>query len=288
MRDLLQTALGGNVRVEMTLADDLWPAFADPTQIELVILNLGINARDAMQAGGVVAISTSNVTLGAPAHPEEPAPGDYVEIRVADTGVGMEPGVLEKAFEPFFTTKEPGRGSGLGLSQVLGFAKQSGGGVRITSLSGTGTTVHVYLPKALARRANAPLAEEPAVSAAPVSARVLLVDDEAPVREVIAQALRDMGHEVIEAGSGGAALEIMEQDASLNVALLDFAMPGMNGAELARRIRSRFPDMRVLFVTGYAETEALADVADDQIILKPLRQADLSRKLTAALKRRAA
>jgi len=288
MRDLLQTALGGNVRVEMTLADDPWPAFADPTQIELVILNLGINARDAMQTGGVVAISTSNVTLGAPAHPEEPAAGDYVEIRVADTGVGMEPGVLEKAFEPFFTTKEPGRGSGLGLSQVLGFAKQSGGGVRITSLSGTGTTVHVYLPRATLRRTTAPLAEEPAGSGAPVSARVLLVDDEAPVREVIAQALRDMGHEVIEAGSGGAALEIMEQDASLNVALLDFAMPGMNGAELARRIRSRFPEMRVLFVTGYAETEALADVADDQIIQKPLRQADLSRKLTAALKRRAA
>ena len=286
MRDLLQTALGGNVRVELTLDDDLWTAFADPTQIELVVINLAINARDAMQSGGVVAISTANVTLGPPVHPEEPPAGDYVEIRVADTGMGMEPGVLEKAFEPFFTTKGPGRGSGLGLSQVLGFAKQSGGGVRITSLLGTGTTVHVFLPKA-ALRAAMPVADQAAI-APTVSARVLLVDDEAPVREVIAQTLRDMGHEVVEAGSGGAALEIMEHDASLNVALLDFAMPGMNGAELARRIRSRFPEMRVLFVTGYAETDALSDVADDQIILKPLRQADLSRKLAAVLKRRAA
>jgi PAS domain S-box-containing protein len=283
MGELLQTALGTGIRMETIFAKDLWNAFADPTQMELVILNLAINARDAMDKSGVLTFSTSNVTLGPPAHAEEPAAGEYVEITVSDTGTGMELGVLERAFEPFFTTKETGHGSGLGLSQVLGFAKQSGGGVKITSLLGTGTTVHVFLPRAAAGAAPEKPASADIVTGETVSARVLLVDDEAPVREVIAQALRDLGHQVVEAGSGGAALEIMEHDASLNVALLDFAMPGMNGAELARRIRVRFPEMRVLFVTGYAETDALADVADELIVKKPLRHADLSRKLLAAL-----
>jgi PAS domain S-box-containing protein len=286
MRDLLLTALGGGIRIEVALAHDLWPAFADPTQIELVILNLAINGRDAMQGSGVLTIATANVTLGEPARSEEPPAGDYVEISVTDTGAGMAQDVLSRAFEPFFTTKETGRGSGLGLSQVLGFAKQSGGGVAISSTAGKGTGVRVFLPKS-----QLSLAFEREVAEgtnAPMSARVLLVDDEVAVREVIAQTLRDLGHDVVEAGSGGAALDIIANDPSLDVALLDFAMPGMNGAELARQICARHPRLCVLFVTGYAGTEALADIADERIIKKPLRPADLARKLKAALAARAA
>jgi CheY-like chemotaxis protein len=281
MRDLLQTAIGIGIRVDMNLAQALWPAFADPSQIELVLLNLAINARDAME-GGVLTITTGNATLAAPSKPEEPPPGEYVEIAVADTGSGMSADVLAQAFEPFFTTKETGRGSGLGLSQVLGFAKQSGGGVKIVSSVGTGTSVHVYLPKAHVLGA-VPRTNGETIAAAPRNARVLLVDDEAPVREVIAQSLRDLGHEVIEVGSAGAALEVIEHDQAFDVALLDFAMPGMNGAELARQIRTRRPGLGILFVTGYAETDALSDISDDRIIKKPLRQADLAEKLNAAL-----
>jgi signal transduction histidine kinase len=287
MRDLLQTALGGGVRVETALAQSLWPAFADPTQIELVILNLAINARDAMKNSGTLTISTANATLGKSARPEEPSAGDYVEIAVSDTGEGMEPQVLSRAFEPFFTTKETGRGSGLGLSQVLGFAKQSGGGVSLSSAPGAGTNVRVYLP-----RAPQAIETRNDEGGAPLHAAsgsyILLVDDEAAVREVIAQALRDLGHRVVEAGSGGAALEIIEREPTLDVALLDFAMPGMNGAELARQIRARYPKLCVLFVTGYAETEALAGVSEEHIIKKPLRHTDLRRKLHAALAAHAA
>jgi PAS domain S-box-containing protein len=282
MRDLLQTAVGAGIRTELELTESLWPAYADPTQIELVVLNLAINARDAMEKNGVLTIFTGNVSLGQPRSAEEPAQGDYVEIKVADTGVGMEAGTLARAFEPFFTTKETGRGSGLGLSQVLGFAKQSGGGVRLMSVPGVGTSVQVFLPRA-ANRPTQTTGESSVFVNGHASARVLLVDDEAPVREVIAQTLRDLGHHVVEAGSGGAALAIMEGDPSLDVALLDFAMPGMNGAELARQIRTRHPGVCVLFVTGYAETEELADIADERIIKKPLRQADLARKLQTAL-----
>jgi CheY-like chemotaxis protein len=211
-----------------------------------------------------------------------------VEISVADTGAGMTQAVLDRAFEPFFTTKETGRGSGLGLSQVLGFAKQSGGGVVISSAAGKGTHVRVFLPKSQLSLAFERTADEGREAAAPTSVRVLLVDDEVAVREVIAHSLRELGHDVVEAGSGGAALEIIANDPSLDVALLDFAMPGMNGAELARQIRARHPKLCVLFVTGYAETDALADIADECIIKKPLRQADLARKLNAALAAHAA
>src|SRR5262249_47107313 len=154
MADLLQTTLGGGTRIAETLAEPLWPAFADPTQIELVILNLAINARDAMDAGGTLCIATENVTLGPGEKPEEPPFRDYVAVSVSDSGAGMTPGVRKKAFEPCFTTKELGRGAGLGLSQALGFAKQSGGGVRLETSEGKGTTVTVYLPRA--RQARRP------------------------------------------------------------------------------------------------------------------------------------
>jgi CheY-like chemotaxis protein len=262
----------------------LWPAFADPTQIELVILNLAINARDAMDAGGTLSITTENVTLGPGEKPEEPPFGEYVAVCVSDSGAGMTQEVRKKAFEPFFTTKELGRGSGLGLSQVLGFAKQSGGGVRLETSEGNGTTVTVYLPRARqARRSET--ARTAGEKAAPNTgpARILLVDDEPPVREVIASELRELGHDVIEVGSGGAALEALDRDAPFDAAILDFAMPGMNGAELARQIRARRPEICVLFVTGYADTSELSQIADELIVRKPLLGGDLTRKLQAAL-----
>jgi signal transduction histidine kinase len=146
--DILRTTIGGRISTEIQLNEALWPGFADPTQLELIILNLAINARDAMPGGGTITIGTDNVTLGKPTRPEEPQAGDYVELTVSDNGTGMAPDVLAKVFEPFFTTKEIGKGSGLGLSQVLGLTQQLGGGVRIDSEPGRGTVVRVYLPRA--------------------------------------------------------------------------------------------------------------------------------------------
>jgi CheY-like chemotaxis protein len=169
----------------------------------------------------------------------------------------------------------------LGLSQVLGFAKQSGGGVKLESRLGHGTIVRIFLPRTATAEATAQ-ATPTADSASAEGTRVLLVDDDAPVRDVIAARLRELGYEVAEAGSGGAALDILDADAAIDVALLDFAMPGMNGVELARQIGARRPSLPILFVTGYAETGALADIGEDRIILKPPMDEDLSRKLSAA------
>ena len=217
MRDLLQSSMGGSVRLEARLRPDLWPALVDPTQIELIILNLAINARDAMEVGGSLTVSTENIVLGEPVRAEEPPPGDYVLIAVTDTGSGMTPEVRERAFEPFFTTKAVGKGSGLGLPQVFGFAKQSGGGVAIETTLGEGTSVRVYLPRAQERRRNPrPTSyEQPPEQMVGVRGkRVLVVDDDPPVREITATMLRTMGADVVEAGSGGAALEMLDAAAA--------------------------------------------------------------------------
>jgi len=183
MRDLLQSTMGGSIRIETRLTTELWPALVDLTQLELAVLNLSINARDAMEMGGTLSVSTGNVSLGLPFYPEEPPAGDYVAVSVIDTGAGMTSDVRSKAFEPFFTTKDVGKGSGLGLGQVLGFAKQSGGGVRIRSMIGTGTAVDIFVPRADAQ----PLRPEPPASfpgsVVKASARLILVDDDNAVRE---------------------------------------------------------------------------------------------------------
>jgi CheY-like chemotaxis protein len=203
---------------------------------------------------------------------------------VTDTGSGMTPEVLAKVFEPFFTTKEVGKGSGLGLSQVFGLAKQSGGGVRIDSAPGQGASVRVFLPRASA----APQADEadgpPPAEPAPKDLSVLLVDDDSAVREVTAGLLQDLGYRVVEAGSGGAALDVLDRLAEIDLLLVDFAMPGMNGAEVAREVHARRPDLPILFVTGYADTEALAAAGDDGILRKPFVERDLAAKLRSALR----
>ena len=291
MRDLLQSSMGGSVRLEARLRPDLWPALVDPTQIELIILNLAINARDAMAVGGSLTVSTDNITLGEPTRPEEPQPGDYVLIAVTDTGSGMTPEVRDRAFEPFFTTKAVGKGSGLGLPQVYGFAKQSGGGVAIETKLGEGTSVRVYLPRAQERRRTprATSYEQPPEQLGGVRGRrVLVVDDDPPVREITATMLRTMGAEVVEAGSGGSALEILDAGAGdFDLMVVDFAMPGMNGAELAATAAKKWPDLPVLFVTGYADLSAISSVSEDRIVQKPFRGGELQRKLGRLLASRA-
>jgi PAS domain S-box-containing protein len=286
MTELLQSTMGGSVMLEVSLGAGLWPALVDPTQIELVILNLAINARDAMQVGGTLTVATENVRLDEePLRPEEPAPGEYVVISVTDTGSGMSEEVRAKAFEPFFTTKEVGKGSGLGLAQVYGFAKQSGGGVRIRTALGQGTTVQVFLPRATGSAATGP---EQSVKGTETGSSgrnrvILLVDDDDAVREVSASLLTELGYRVIEAGSGGAALDILSQRPDVDLLLVDFAMPGMNGAAVAHEARSKRPDLPVLFVTGYADFSQLEAVAEDMVILKPFRGEELAEKVQAAL-----
>ena len=284
MGDMLQSAIGGSVQIEPPqLAPDLWSAMIDPTQIELVILNLAINARDAMAVGGRLTIRTENVTVGDPQRPEEPAAGDYVVVSVADTGSGMTDQVLGRAFEPFFTTKEVGKGSGLGLSQVFGLAKQSGGGVRIDTEIGKGTVIRVFLPRAEAAPVADPLPSGELQTARASGLIVMVVDDDETVREVTANFLDDLGYEVIEAGSGGAALEQLERHPKIDAVILDFAMPGMNGADLARELRLRRPGAPILFATGYADAEALTDIGDHLIVHKPFTQVELARKLSRTL-----
>jgi signal transduction histidine kinase len=284
MHELLQSTLGGSIRIETRLAPKLWSAMADPTQLELAVLNLAINARDAMEIGGTLTVSTGNVTLAAPLHPEDPPAGEYVEICVSDTGCGMTPEVRAKAFEPFFTTKEIGKGSGLGLSQILGFAKQSGGGVGIDSRPGEGTSIRIYLPRTDALPEKSSGSESgPGVDTGR-GAHLLLVDDDSAVRSVTAEALREFGYHVLEAGSGGAALDLLER-APVDLMIVDLAMPGMSGAELARRARGKWPETPVLFVTGFADRSMLGDVGEAQVIGKPFAPNELADKARAALVR---
>ena len=286
MRDLLQSTMGGTTRIETRLQRGLAPAMVDPTQLELAILNLAINARDAMQVGGSLTVQTENAVVGPPLRAEEPPAGEYACVCVSDTGTGMSEEIRAKVFEPFFTTKEVGKGSGLGLSQVLGFAKQSGGGVRINSRLGEGTSVHIYLPRAGAEAAKVtPTPLRSAWTGSVRNATVLLVDDDNEVREVTRAMLHELGHVVLEAGSGGAALDVLQRESGIDLLIVDFAMPGMNGAEVARLAHARQPNLPVLFVTGFADRGGLAGVDDAYIVGKPFHYDELSSKVQFALSR---
>jgi signal transduction histidine kinase/CheY-like chemotaxis protein len=286
MRDLLQSTLGGRIRIETEFQDGLWLALVDPTRLELAVLNLGINARDAMEVGGMLRVVTRNVSVGAPRFPEEPPAGDYVGIFVIDDGSGMPDGVRAKVFEPFFTTKEVGKGSGLGLSQVLGFAKQSGGGVCIDTEIGKGTSVGILLPRTEItplQQSLAPAFENQAEARERRGAHILLVDDDNAVREVTAAILRELGYVVLEAGSGGAALDVLGHERNIDLLIVDFAMPGMNGAEVARLTRAKYPALPILFLTGFADRAAMGGVEEADIIGKPFIEDELARKIRATL-----
>jgi signal transduction histidine kinase/CheY-like chemotaxis protein len=261
--ELLQGTLGGTVRITLRLRPDLWDALVDPGQLEHTILNLVINARDAMPGGGFVIIETQNVTLAAGEGPEDMPAGDYVRIAVIDSGTGMPPEVVARAFDPFFTTKSVGTGSGLGLSQAYGFARQSGGGIAIESEPGQGTTILLWL-----RRATETDLAEPASAAAephepapegylPTGAITLLVDDDTAVRETIATILAGAGLQVLEAPDGPAALLQLDTAGRIDLLVVDYGMPGMNGAELARHVRARQPGLPVIFITGYVDAGLL-------------------------------
>lgn len=285
MHDLLQSTLGGGIAINTVFGKGLWPAMADPAQIELVVLNLVINARDAMQDHGTVTIETANAKVGAPERPEEPAAGEYVIISVTDTGSGMTKDVLAKAFEPFFTTKEIGKGSGLGLSQVLGFAKQSGGGMRIETRVGEGTSVKIYLPRApddsISQALNQSAGHSPVRQK---SATIMVVDDDSTVRDVTASILADdLGYVVVQAGSGGAALDLLDRTPNVDLILMDVAMPGMSGVEVARQAQLKYPTIPILFVTGYIDKSILGGVSDDRIVKKPFLDEELLGKVSAAL-----
>jgi PAS domain S-box-containing protein len=290
-QDLLRRSLGGTVEVATALAGDLWPAFVDPHQLELVILNLGINARDAMPAGGRVLIETRNVKASERNKPAELSPGDYVLISVADNGTGMSPDVLARACEPFFTTKEPGKGSGLGLAQVYGLAQQSGGGLRISSTAGKGTSVAVYLPRSLAEPLKSP-ERPPAVGHEGLTrrARVLVVDDNEDVRDVIVAYLDVLGYRALQAASGQDALELLEGGVgSVDLLMADYAMPGMSGTELARAVRGKWPELPVIVITGYADATGFDDQFDQAILLrKPFRINELGTAIEHAVQHSAA
>jgi signal transduction histidine kinase/CheY-like chemotaxis protein len=287
MHDLLQSTLGNSVQIKTSFKSDLWRALVDPNQIELAVLNLAINARDASQVGDSITLETVNATVGPSQNAHEPPAGEYVVVSVTDTGTGMTKEVLAKAFEPFYTTKDIGKGSGLGLSQVLGFAKQSGGGMRIESRAGEGTSVKIYLPRALRSDVTVPSESIGAPKRSAKAAVILLVDDDSAVREVTASILRDLGHVVIEVGSGGGALDLLDRNTHIDLVILDFAMPGMNGVEVARQVRTKIPSLSVVFVTGYADTSALGDIDDAQIVRKPFIGNELADKVQFALANRA-
>ena len=281
--DLLTHTLGGLVNIEWRTNDGVWNAFADQAQLELALVNLIINARDAMPAGGTVTVSAENQEL-APANWAELPPGDYVLLSVSDTGTGISADDLEKVMEPFFTTKAVGKGSGLGLSMVYGFAKQSNGAFRIHSELGRGTTAELWLPRAPSGGGaqKVPEVEEPRRGPAR-KLRVLLVDDHAEVRSTTAAVLEDLGHTVMQAPNGAEALQALKGgDCDYDLMISDYAMPHLSGTEFLREARELCPDVPALIITGYAEADAISDRPDGvEILLKPFT----ANKLEAALSR---
>ncbi len=283
---ILRRLLGGSIAITTELAHDLWPIRADPSQIGDALLNLAINARDAMPHGGTIRIATANVHLRAGDLDEEARPGDYVSLAVTDTGTGMAPEVLERAVEPFFSTKAPRAGSGLGLSMIFGFAKQSGGHLRIDSELGAGTTVRLYLPRAEGvEQRDADKAGDAALS--PGNETILLVDDNTEMRSVARRHLVSLGYRVSEADSGPTALAILRNAENFDLLLTDVVMPGgMTGYQLAGAARQLRPGLKVLFATGYFRTEPShepAGAAAGATIRKPYRRQELAATVRAVL-----
>ncbi len=261
MEELLRRTMGERIEITLCLADGLWQTLCDPHQLESAILNLAINARDAMPEGGKLILETSNIVLDEryTARAPEVKAGAYICLAVTDTGTGMEPSVVAQAFEPFYTTKPIGQGTGLGLSMIYGFIKQSGGHARIYSEIGHGTTVKLFLPRHEgAAQDSAEAAPGPAVLPRPAHATVLVVEDEDIVRGLVVEVLDDLGLTTIEAASGPAGLEILRSRQTIDLLITDIGLPGLNGRQMADAARLLRPDLKILFMTGYAEAAAAA------------------------------
>jgi PAS domain S-box-containing protein len=293
MSDLLRRSLGEGIVIETVLAGGLWRTLADPNQLESALLNLAVNARDAMPLGGKLTIETANAYLDesyAEAH-EDVRPGQYVLIAVSDTGSGMSREVAEKAFEPFFTTKDVGQGTGLGLPQVYGFVKQSEGHVKIYSEPGEGTTVKLYLPRLIAAEATDETKVEPSPPPATAPGEtVLIVEDDDDVRGYSAEILRGLGYRVLEASEGHSALRMIDAEPEIHLLFTDVGLPGgLNGRQLADEARRRRPDLKVLFTTGYARNAIVHQGRLDpgvELLVKPFTAQALGAKVRRLLARR--
>ncbi len=289
---LLQRTLGEDVKLEAVRAGGLWTAVVDENQLENSILNLALNARDAMPSGGKLTIETANVRLGSDyaESREDVKPGQYVMVAVSDTGLGMPPDIATQAFEPFFTTKGPGKGSGLGLSMVYGFVKQSGGHVSIYSEVGTGTTVKLYLPRSLSGEDEAQrrVSREPGFMPSG-SERILVVEDDAEVREFLGLSLRTLGYEVVSFHDGPSTLSAAEHLEKVDLILTDVVLPGgITGRDLASRLGEVWPDVPVLFSSGYSENAIVHQGRldpDVQLLEKPFRRETLAQKVRELLDR---
>jgi signal transduction histidine kinase/ActR/RegA family two-component response regulator len=301
MEEFIRRTVGPAIEVRTTMADGLWATLCDPNQLESALLNLAINARDAMPDGGQLAIKAVNKSLGdlraarlcelAPGElaPGELAPGEYVMISVSDTGTGMPPEVLDRVFEPFFTTKPLGQGTGLGLSMVYGFARQSGGHARIESEVGRGTAVHIYLPRYVGEAAPDEAGATAAGRARGAGAveTVVVVDDEPVVRRLATEVLREFGYQVIAAADGPEGLSILQSDLRVDLLVTDVGLPGgMNGRQLADAARERRPGLKVLFITGYAEAAVIGNEMFEpgmQVITKPFAMDTLAARIRAMI-----
>ncbi|HEX7038207.1 MAG TPA: response regulator [Pseudomonadales bacterium] len=285
--DLIRRTLGAQIRVELDLAEGLPPVVADQSQVESAVVNLAINGRDAMPDGGLLTIATGMRSIDAfKAMEFQVEPGDYLTISVTDTGIGIPPEALDKVFDPFYTTKEQGYGTGLGLSMVFGFVKQSGGHVEIESRVGEGTTVRLYLPpgEAASLPASVPAEEVPAPSA---QIRVLVVEDNPSVRALAARQLETLGYSVLEAEDGPSAIALLEAGQAVDLLFTDLLMPGgMSGLELVRAARRLRPELAVLLTSGNTEAAVAGadpDAAPPLILAKPYRKEELARKIREAL-----
>ncbi|SHL22920.1 ATP-binding protein [Phytopseudomonas punonensis] len=286
IEELLARTLGEQVTLDIQLAEDLWPTRSDGHQLENALINLAINARDAMPDGGTLRLETRNTKLGeVEAHNYQVPAGDYLLLSVSDTGCGMSQEVIRHAFEPFFTTKPIGQGTGLGLSMVYGFVKQTGGYLHLESQVGRGTTLNLYLPRLLVAPAEQTHAK-PADAPRGTGERILVVEDDKVVRMLMVEVLEELGYRLIQAADAQSALGLLEQHAPLDLLLTDVGLPGMNGRQLADAARQRQPGLKVLFATGYAEGAEMRDGylgEGMEMIAKPFSFEALAGKLKAIL-----
>lgn len=289
VRELLRRSLGETISLTTDLADDLWTVHADPSEIENALVNLAINARDAMPGGGKLTVTTENVALAKsdPRIVEGLSHGDYVLLTVSDTGAGMSPEVLARAFEPFFTTKGQGKGTGLGLATIYGFVRQSGGLVTLVSEQGKGTTVNIYLPRLRTAATAGPSQLSTTALSRAAGETVLVVEDNAQVRRVTVERVLALGYRVVEAASGNEALALLESGKHADLVFSDVVMPGgISGFDLARIIRERWPNLPVLLTSGFAAdvaSDAGAEADGHDILSKPYSQAALEKALLEAL-----